>query len=341
MGSMVSKLAVGGAGLLLAVGLAEVLVRLLGLAPAPPDPMDPFLELHALHADPEIGYTLRPGAVGEYQNAKVRVNALGCRDDAVLDGPPLRILALGDSITFGASIDQADTWEARLDQALGEVDVMNCGVSGYNLLQAQARYDEALAELSPDIVLLNVFSDDLAPPYRMAERGLRPWLRQRSAAFRVAELGWIALFGASGRRLPDWADDEASYRDGAAERATTWVEDQVRAGRRVLVIVHPMLIPVGHNWQATRAEIREFAESLGQPALFLEPLYADATAGQLQMLSINPASQDPHPNLDGQELIALALWRRLHELGWVSVEPGEEAPPRRGFVRATDRVEQR
>lgn len=318
-----------GGGLLVALCVGEAAVRLLGVAPPAPDWLDPFLEFHVFDADPEIGYTLRPGARGVFQNAAVRVNERACRDDPTLAEPRLRILALGDSITFGASIDQDGTWEARLDGALGEdVDVVNCGVSGYNLLQAQARYDAALSDLAPDIILLNVFSDDLSPPYTLGEGGPRRWLRRCSAAFRAAELGWVELFGGGARGLPEWAADEDAYRIEAARRASAWVQTRVSEGRKVLVVVHPMLIPVTERWQATRAEVRSFADDLGQPTLFLEPLYSAATGAQLQRLSISPRSEDPHPNADGQELMAVALWRQLHDLGWIDVPPQSEAGPR-------------
>ncbi len=329
MGTRRSRLAAAGVGLLIALLLAEGLVRLAGVAPPAPAQVDPELQFHALDADPAIGYTLRPGARGTFQNAAVRVNERGCRDDAVRAAPPVRIVALGDSITFGASIDQDATWEARLDRALGpDVDVVNCGVSGYNLLQAQARYDAALADLGPDIIVLNVFSDDLSAPYRLAASGPWTWLRARSEAARVAELGWIGLVGGGGRRLPDWAADDVDYRIEATRQGIAWVQARVAEGRKVLVVAHPMLMPVTHRWQATRSEVRSFAESTGQPALFLEPIYADATAGQLPRLSINPEAGDPHPNADGQEIIALALWRRLHELGWIDVPPRDTAGPR-------------
>ncbi len=316
-------------GVLAALCVGEGAVRVFGLAPAAPTELDPFREFHTLSDDPEVGFTLRPGVRGTFQEAEVRVNDRGCRDDATVADPGLRILALGDSITFGASIDQDESWEARLDVALGDgVDVINCGVSGYNLLQAQARYDVALSDLAPDVILLNLFSDDLLPPYRLTQAGPREWLRARSAAFRVAELGLRSLLGGGGRQLPEWAENEEDYRLEAARRASAWVRARGDAGQKVLVVVHPMLIPITQKWQATDSEVRTFAESLGQPTLYFEPLYDELTEGQLQELSIAPAAHDPHPNDDGQELMAVALWRRLHELGWVDVPPKAEAGPR-------------
>lgn len=242
----------GGVGLFVALCLAEGAVRLLGLAPAPPDRVDPGMQFHTFDDDPEIGYTPRPGAQGMFQNAAVRVNERGCRDDPTLSSPALRVVALGDSITFGASIDQDETWEARLDLALGDgVDIVNCGVSGYNLLQALGRYEDALSDLSPDIILLNVFSDDLSPPYKLNEGGLRMWVRRHSAAFRVGELGWLGILGGGGRQLPAWAADADAYRVGAMRRALAWVHARVAEGSKVLVVAHPMLIPVTEEWQGT------------------------------------------------------------------------------------------
>lgn len=324
------KLAAVALGAIAACVLAEALVRSLGLAPAPPSSVDRELAFHVLRADPSIGYSLRPNARGQFQNAAVSINEIGCRDDAVRPNPGVRILALGDSIAFGASVDQHATWEARLDQGLGpDVDVINCGVSGYNLLQMQARYADGLAALAPDIVLLHVFSDDLAPPYGLQGSGVRDVLRARSEAFRVAELGWMALRGGDGRAAQGWFLDGEDYRDRAMARTRGWLDARRTEGLRVLLVVHPMLVPVERNWEATRSDLRAFVESLPTPSLYLEPLYADATDGELQRLSIAPDTRDPHPNIAGQELMALAIWDRLHQLGWVDRAPETEAPPRR------------
>jgi acyl-CoA thioesterase-1 len=83
------------------------------------------------------------------------VNALGAAVVAVLvatpasGAEPVRILALGDSLTAGYGLARAATYPARLETALGragfDVQVINAGVSGDTSAGGLARLDWALA----------------------------------------------------------------------------------------------------------------------------------------------------------------------------------------------------
>lgn len=76
---------------------------------------------------------------------------------------PLRILALGDSLTAGYGLPAADSFPARLEQALRAqglaVTVLNAGVSGDTTSGGLARLDWALAD-RPDAVIVALGAND-------------------------------------------------------------------------------------------------------------------------------------------------------------------------------------
>jgi hypothetical protein len=110
-------------------------------------------------ADPESGYMLRPGfqgheiARGHEFDVPVTVDPSGLRDHRHTAPPHPRILALGDSMTFGEGVGEEDAWPAVLERAL-DVRVYDAGVPGYGSPQMRARLRRLLPALRPDLVLV-------------------------------------------------------------------------------------------------------------------------------------------------------------------------------------------
>ena len=93
---------------------------------------------------------------------------------------PMRILALGDSLTAGYGLPAADAFPAQLERALAAkgivVQVINAGVSGDTSAGGRARLDWALAdrpEASPQWAIVELGIND-------ALRGLDPQLTYRN-----------------------------------------------------------------------------------------------------------------------------------------------------------------
>jgi len=129
-------------------------------------------------------YQLRPnysaGPGGAYEKMEVKTNSIGLRERPLeeLRLSKFRILAIGDSFTFGAGINREQTWPAQLERALDKrlrsssssssIKVINAGIFGYNLEQIRDLTEELLPEFSPQLVILGVFSggfDRLKDPY--------------------------------------------------------------------------------------------------------------------------------------------------------------------------------
>ncbi len=77
---------------------------------------------------------------------------------------PLRLLALGDSLTAGYGLREEDGFTTQLERALRargyDVEVINAGVSGDTTAGGLARLDWALAD-RPDAVLVELGANDM------------------------------------------------------------------------------------------------------------------------------------------------------------------------------------
>jgi lysophospholipase L1-like esterase len=145
--------------LLLTAALLEGVLRTLGrdLLPSP----DLYRE------DPDTGKRLRPGWEGDEFGAPVRINSKGLRNPEVEYAKPpgvYRILALGDSWTFGFRLAEPDCYPRQLERALAErarlrgdprrFEVINAGVIGYSTDQEAAYLRVEGYRYEPDLVVV-------------------------------------------------------------------------------------------------------------------------------------------------------------------------------------------
>lgn len=88
----------------------------------------------------------------------VSTNELGLRNGPIREkGERFRILAVGDSTTFGDWVNDDETWpsqlQAILDPDADSIEVVNAGVSGYSAFQGLTYLEEFGLNLDPDMVL--------------------------------------------------------------------------------------------------------------------------------------------------------------------------------------------
>jgi len=157
------KLALAVAASLVALCAAEVLIRLLGVAPT----IYPIQKgRFRLSHNPKIGYepvplTYRGSELGfyDYRGAS---NSLGYRDveHAVAKTPgTYRIVVLGNSVAAGLGVDRFDdTFPALLERLLAargqKAEVINLAVSGYNPQQQVETLKDRGLRYRPDLVLV-------------------------------------------------------------------------------------------------------------------------------------------------------------------------------------------
>jgi len=173
-------------------------------------------------------------------------NAAGLRGRELT--PPregvLRVLALGDSCTFGFAATEDEAWPARLEVLLRaglgrDVEVFNAGVPGYSSFQGLGAAERWMSQVSPDVVLLcfgwndSSIWDGRTDAEHATSRSAGTWERlEASRAFLVLRKLMFSLRrsgGAAGDALaPRVPPDEfaghlarmaALARDGGAEPA--------------------------------------------------------------------------------------------------------------------------
>lgn len=144
--------------------LGELAVRALGIGP---QFQVVWRESFQLSDDPVLGYELRPGSRHEAE----RINAAGFRDEDVpVAKPPgtFRIAAIGDSVTFGALCAWEESWPERLEALLERArlpgaprfEVLNFGVTGYNVSQVAERLRVLGLAYEPDLVVYGYVLND-------------------------------------------------------------------------------------------------------------------------------------------------------------------------------------
>ena len=115
--------------------------------------------------DPPRRYRLHPGYRGritnhvEFDNA-VAIDSHGMRGPEPTDAA-LRVLALGDSFTFGVGASEQQTYPARLQAHLREAGldavVWNAGVPGFGVPDEVAWYERWGVPLKPNVVVIAPF----------------------------------------------------------------------------------------------------------------------------------------------------------------------------------------
>jgi len=145
---------------------------------------------------------------GFYRPFHVQTNSVGLRNIEEPSDDAFKILAVGDSMTFGLFVANDDTWPARAESRLREhygnarrVQVFNAGIVNYTILDELAYLREKGIYLKPNLVVLGVYENDI-DDLRQEKNGVvqRPhdgiktrtlmWLKllaHNSALFTIAE----------------------------------------------------------------------------------------------------------------------------------------------------------
>ncbi len=165
------------ASLIISLGVAELALRLWN----PPLAQPRLVQIH--RPSPTYDWELIPdsagvGGLGE----TIRINAHGMRDRELSREKPAggwRVAVLGDSFTFGMSVDLEDTYGKRLENLLRSrvttTEVLNFGVIGYGLWQFRIQLEQQVMPWEPDVVVLGLFLDDIVQSIPPSQQGKPGW----------------------------------------------------------------------------------------------------------------------------------------------------------------------
>ena len=171
-------------GSALALALAEITLRVLGIA---------FPIFYA--TDPCCGSVLRPGAAGWWTaegHAYVAINSDGLRDvehSRAKDPQRFRIAVIGDSYAEAKQIPLEETFFRVAARELERCDALpapsaepiNFGVSGYSTAQELRMYETRARDYAPDLVLLAFHTaNDVADASKALDaQPMRPYFELR------------------------------------------------------------------------------------------------------------------------------------------------------------------
>ena len=121
---------------------------------------------------PTLQFEIQPGYEGIIYNSRCSINSLGIRDREITDdkGDTIRIICMGNSTTFGNTLDRNETYPVQLEKFLRQksvrnLQVINAGIPGYSTLQGLILLEEKIWELQPDLIVISYgFNDRRAIP---------------------------------------------------------------------------------------------------------------------------------------------------------------------------------
>ncbi len=174
--------------------------------------------------DPGTGRRLRPGTHGKFRIISIPglPPEVGFRDNGPDASRRFRVLALGDSFTFGDGVELESCWTELLEPRL-DASVLNAGMGASGAEYAADFLSTYGFRLEPDLVLYSFFAGNDVLDSGVSE-GVsirrfgagRQWLDGHSVTYRAAKL--------AGRRvLPLGSEEMKSHRaDVGGEEAGFW-----------------------------------------------------------------------------------------------------------------------
>jgi len=124
----------------------------------------------AYQYDPEVRYVPLPNQKGWIDDGFATTNESGFRGPNPATPKPhglVRVVAVGDSVTFGFGVNDDDTFCVQAERLLrsrhsgANVEFVNLAVPGYDTRQEVTLLGRHVARLSPDVVLVGFYSNDV------------------------------------------------------------------------------------------------------------------------------------------------------------------------------------
>jgi hypothetical protein len=313
----------------------------------------------SIEAHPEIlirqtraGKRLQPNARVTIRNHRlsgrdilIETNSLGFRDRELEPKKPgeLRVMVIGDSITWGDYLQADETYVEQLQLRLQEklasrpVEVVNAGVGDIGIKEEVDILRETVDEVRPDIVVVGFYLNDSRPPWGFSgEIGNRGWLRRNSVVadtlYRQFKLRqWVQEKGAdrfawtSKSKELNWRHDRDAFRAlvhlarydwGSAWLDSSWpiVEGEflrlrnlaARHGFEVLIVALPVSFQVYSDFVEDKPQkiLAKTATAHGFEHMDLLPLLRQHSESDLFF-------DQCHPRVPANALIGQAIADRL------------------------------
>lgn len=309
--------------------------------------LDPPLSLPSLkqitRPSANLGYQLVPNLRG----GNITINSQGLRDrERNWEKPEgvRRILGIGDSFTFGYQVALNESYLKQLEKKLnrsegsrseGKWDVINAGVTGYNMWQYLEYFRCCGYRYNPDLLIIGVFFDDFfGDPVTGAGTGFLKPQRYRPLSFlrlvnfirnssEILKYRYRHLIGV--RWLKSIRERRAfinNTKDGPLLNGTadpqiyrkfeTRLEKILQIAKeyhiKVLVMLIPDVIQLGHpELQGVNRILKDMCDRLGVAYLDITPAFERIK--DINSLYLLP--YDAHTSPKGHSIIANQLEKRI------------------------------
>ncbi len=245
------------------------------------------------------------------RSLRVRTNAHRLRGGPLRDGAALRIIALGDSVTFGWGVSEEEAWPSRLQhhlEAAGvDAEVLNAGVPASRIQGMASWCAKKAPALKPDVIVWTRRpAGGDPPPHNSYSNAVRRCMKATGAKV-VAVLPPISTFDLHGSRV--WKLEQQVLTErmralGASLLELTPIFRAGQAGRgEVLVRAGAGLVV---RDQETGEDWLEFKE---QGQIVLAPVYElfEEEPDVREALFFD----DGHPDVEGYDLMAREILKVL------------------------------
>jgi lysophospholipase L1-like esterase len=254
-----------------------------------------------------LSMEFRPRCVGALAETHVSTNALGFRSPELRDDGSVRILAIGDSCTWGWHVGQDESYPAVLQRLLdqragaGRYQVINAGVPGYTSYQTLVALRDKGLPLHPAIVIIGAGFNDIYTSGDVEqqiahERRWMPLLRLDDFLLDWSRLYRWARWQAAGGAKPTGAVRVTP--EGYMRNIGTMV-DLVRAHG-----AHPLLL----SFWAPQTINQDYRQAL----------ILAADVAQVPLITYDgPLIDVVHPTVEGHRLLAGMIDDTMRAQGWV------------------------
>ncbi len=305
--------------------------------------------------DRRLGWRLRPNTEG-YWGTPITINSRGLRGPEVSarkSAEELRLLFVGDSITFGYGVAYPESYVARVEEILDRelanrrVRGVSLAVVGYSTWQQRLLLETKGLDCRPDLVVVGFCLNDVTEKYTLARYGgnmhdaeteaLGRYLR-RSGLFRLGTMGFARL--RQGRGLEDgesmsdlrvmdlFLRPEAPRVERAWQETEEELEELVRLCRSArlppAVVCFPYDFQLSSNAPPPHPQRRLAAWCAARSVPFLDLLPALTRAAETASSAGGRVMMDAcHPNALGHAAAAREIAAFLRSDGLLPLPPPE------------------
>lgn len=280
-------------------------------------------------------------------------NARGYRDRQRAIPKPegvRRVVSLGDSFAWGASVEFEDAYPQRLERALTRRrceawEVVNLALPGMNTVDQAAQLESEGGAYQPDVVVVGYVLNDSEDANAAEARRAEDWAEPKRPEPRLADRS--ALLRMVRGRL--WATVEnrrrvTGYLSMYDERASGWTAGRAalmrigawcrQHGVPLVVMVFPLFgnpLDESYPFAEVHAKIAPAAAAAGAKVVDLLPAYRDLRWDIL----VADGVDDEHPNEIAHRIAATVLLRALDEVvPWTTGSAATGDDPESSIPRA-------